>query len=58
MGKQVIQGLGRGENLVRREQQDAVKLSWQADGLGWANSDVDVVPYLLLNPFLSNRCQI
>jgi hypothetical protein len=43
---------------VRREQQDAVKLSWQADGLGWADGDVDVVPCLLLNPFLSNRCQI
>jgi hypothetical protein len=58
MGKQVIQGLWRGEHFVRREQQQSVKCTWEVDGLGWADGNMNVVPFLLLNAFLRNRCQI
>jgi hypothetical protein len=58
MGKQVVQGFGRGEHLVRREQQQSVKFAWEADGLGWTESNTNVFAFRVLNPFLSNRCQI
>jgi hypothetical protein len=58
MGEQVIQGFGRGKHLVRREQQQSIKFAWEGDGLRWADSDTNVVLFLLLNPFPSNRCQI
>jgi hypothetical protein len=58
MGKHVSQGFCRGEHLVRRKQQQSVEGAWEGDGLGWANSNTNVVPSLLLNPFLSNRRQV
>jgi hypothetical protein len=58
MRKQVIKGLWRGEHLVRREQQQSVKGAWEGDGLGWANSNMNVVSFLLLNPFRGPRCHI
>jgi hypothetical protein len=53
MGKQMIQGFWRGEHLVRREQQQAIKPTCEGDGLGWANSNMNILPFLLLNPFLA-----
>ena len=51
MGEQVIQGFGGGKHLMRREQQQSVKFAWEGDGLRWADSNTNVVPFLLLNPF-------
>jgi hypothetical protein len=58
MKKQMIQGFWRGKHLVRCEQQQAIKPTCEGDGLGRANNNVNVVPSLLLNPFVSNRRQI
>jgi hypothetical protein len=43
---------------VRRKQQQSAKGTWEGDGLRWADSNTNVVPSRLLNPFPSNRCQI
>jgi hypothetical protein len=44
MGKQMIQDFWRGEHLVRREQQQAIKPTCEGDGLGWANSNMNILP--------------
>ena len=54
----MIQGFWRGKHLVRREQQQAIKPTCEGDGLGWANSNMNILPFLSLNPFSSNRRQI
>ena len=54
----MIQGFWRGKHLVRREQQQDIKPTCEGDGLGWANSHMNILPFLLLNPFSGNRRQI
>ena len=43
---------------ISRQCQQSVEGAGEGDGFRWANNNMNVVPSLLLNPFVSNRRQI